>query len=118
MGRLLSWLLRPRLLKALIFDVRLAWRLLREPRVPLFIKAVIPIAALYFVSPIDLLPDILFPVVGELDDMVVAYGALKMFLNLCPPAVEAFHRAALEGRRPFAPMEPADDVIEAEFHRQ
>jgi len=35
MGRTLSWLLRPNLLKALIFDIRLAWRLLREPHVPL-----------------------------------------------------------------------------------
>ncbi len=117
MGRILSWLLRPRLLKALIFDVRLAWRLLREPRVPLLAKAVLPIAALYFVSPVDLVPDI-FPLVGEMDDMVVAYGALKMFLKLCPPAAEAFHRAALETRRPFSRMEPADVVLDAEFHRQ
>jgi uncharacterized membrane protein YkvA (DUF1232 family) len=118
MGRILSWLLRPRLLRALIFDIRLAWRLLREPRVPMLTKAVIPVAALYFVSPIDLLPDILFPVLGELDDMVVAYGALKVFLNLCPPAAAAFHRAALDARRPFSRMEPSDVVIEAEFHRQ
>ena len=31
MGRILSWLMRPGLLKALIFDIRLAWRLLRVP---------------------------------------------------------------------------------------
>ena len=117
MGRILSSLLRPGLLKALLFDVRLAWRLLREPRVPLLAKAVIPVAALYFVSPIDLLPDII-PVLGEMDDLVVAYGALRMFLNMCPPTAEAFHRAALDARRPFSRMEPADVVIEAEFHRQ
>ena len=117
MGRTLSWLLRPNLLKALIFDIRLAWRLLREPRVPLLAKAVVPVAALYFVSPIDLIPDFI-PVLGEMDDLVMAYGALKMFINMCPPAAEAFHRAALEGRRPFSRMEPADVVIEAEFHRR
>jgi len=117
MGRILSWLLRPRLLKALVFEVRLAWRLLREPRVPLLAKAVVPIAVLYFVSPVDLVPDF-FPVVGEMDDLVVAFGALKMFLQFCPPAAEAFHRAALEARRPFSRMEPADVVIDAEFHRQ
>ena len=117
MGRILSALLRPGLLKALIFDVRLAWRLLREPRVPILAKSAIPIAALYFVSPIDLLPDFI-PVLGEMDDLVVAYGALKMFLNLCPPAAEAFHRAALAARRPFSRMEPADVIIDAEFHRQ
>ena len=117
MARTLTWLLRPNLLKALIFDIRLAWRLLREPRVPLLVKAVVPVAALYFISPIDLIPDFI-PVIGEMDDLVVAYGALKMFINMCPPATEAFHRAALEGRRPFSRMEPADVVIEAEFHRQ
>jgi uncharacterized membrane protein YkvA (DUF1232 family) len=116
MARILSWLLRPGLLKALLFDIRLASRLFREPRVPAFTKAVLPVAALYFVSPIDLLPDII-PVIGEMDDLVVAYGALKMFINLCPPAAAAFHRAALEDRRPFSRMEPADVVIEAEFHR-
>jgi uncharacterized membrane protein YkvA (DUF1232 family) len=117
MGRILSWLLRPGLLRALLFDIRLALRLLREPRVPVLAKAVIPIAALYFVSPVDLLPDII-PVLGEMDDLVVAYGALKMFINLCPPAAAAFHRAALDARRPFSRMEPTDVVIEAEFHRQ
>jgi uncharacterized membrane protein YkvA (DUF1232 family) len=117
MGRVLSWLLRPGLLKVLLFDIRLASRLFREPRVPALTKAVLPIAALYFVSPVDLLPDII-PVLGEMDDFVVAYGALKMFISLCPPAAEAFHRAALETRRPFSRMEPTDEVIEAEFHRQ
>jgi uncharacterized membrane protein YkvA (DUF1232 family) len=117
MGRIFSWLLRPGLLKALLFDIRLGWRLLREPRVPTLAKAILPVAALYFVSPVDLLPDII-PVLGEMDDLVVAYGALKMFISLCPPAAESFHRAALEARRRFSRMEPADVVIEAEFHRQ
>jgi uncharacterized membrane protein YkvA (DUF1232 family) len=116
MARTLSWLLRPGLLKALFFDVRLASRLFREPRVPVLTKAIIPVAALYFVSPVDLLPDFI-PVLGEMDDLVVAYGALRMFISMCPPAVDAYHRAALAARRRFSRMEPADAVIEAEYHR-
>ena len=46
MGRILSLLLRPRLIKALVFDIRLAWRLVREPRVPLLTKAVVRAARL------------------------------------------------------------------------
>jgi uncharacterized membrane protein YkvA (DUF1232 family) len=113
----ISSLMRPWLLKALLRDVRLAIRLIREPRVPMLAKAVAPLAAIYLLSPIDVLPD-LFPVLGQLDDLVVVYGALKLFLRLCPPAAVAFHDAALAARRPFSRMSPQDVVIDAEFRRQ
>jgi uncharacterized membrane protein YkvA (DUF1232 family) len=113
----ISSLMRPWLLMALLRDVRLAIRLLREPRVPMLAKAVAPLAAIYLLSPIDVLPD-LFPVLGQLDDLVVVYGALKLFLSLCPPAAVAFHDAALAARRPFSRMSPQDVVIDAEFRRQ
>jgi uncharacterized membrane protein YkvA (DUF1232 family) len=112
-----SWLLRPWLLKTLLFDLRVAARLLREPAVPGFAKAVIPLALLYLISPIDVLPDVL-PVLGQLDDLALAYAALKFFLRICPPAAVAFHRAAALARRPFTTMSPADIVIEPEFRRQ
>ena len=112
-----SWLTRPSLLKALMVDVRLAIRLVREPSVPLWTKAVVPLWLLYLVSPVDFLPDIL-PVIGQLDDLALAYGALKVFLGLCPPAAVAFHRAAVAARKPFARMSPGDTVLEAEFRRR
>ena len=84
---------------------------------PLVAKAVVPLALLYLISPIDVLPDFL-PVLGQLDDLVVAYVALKIFLRICPPAVVAFHRAAALARRPFSTMSPADVVIDAEFRPQ
>ena len=74
-------------------------------------------ALLYLVSPIDVLPDFL-PVLGQLDDLAIAYVALKFFLRLCPQAAVAFHRAAAVARRPFAAMSPTDIVIDAEFHPQ
>ena len=91
--------------------------LLGDPRVAKLPRFAVLAAIAYLISPVDLVPDFL-PVIGEMDDLVVAFGALKMFLNLCPPAAEAFHRAALDARRPFSRMEPADVVIEPEFHRQ
>jgi uncharacterized membrane protein YkvA (DUF1232 family) len=113
-SRLLTWLTRPALLKALAVDVRLAARLVREPSVPAWAKAVVPVWLLYLVSPVDFLPDVL-PILGQLDDVALAFGALRLFLRLCPPAAVAFHRAALAARRPFSRMSPADTVIEAEF---
>jgi uncharacterized membrane protein YkvA (DUF1232 family) len=112
--RMGSWLMRPSMLQALLFDLRLAARLLREPAVPTVAKAVVPLALLYLVSPIDVLPDFL-PVLGQLDDLAIAYVALKFFVRICPPAAVAFHRAAALARQPFASMSPADVVIDAEF---
>ena len=112
-----SWLVRPWMLKTLLFDLRVGARLFREPAVPGAVKAVVPLALLYLVSPIDVLPDFL-PMLGQLDDLAVAYAALKLFLRLCPPAALAFHRAAALARRPFTTMSPADIVIEAEFRPQ
>jgi len=91
-------------------------RLVREPAVPPYLK-VVPFAALaYVLSPLDFLPDVL-PIVGQLDDLGVFILGVKLFLRLCPADAVAFHREAIDQRRPFAPMSPASNVIDAEFHR-
>ena len=107
---------RPSLLRALWRDIRLSGRLLREPRVPWWAKVTLPIAALYFASPLDILPDVIIGL-GELDDLLVLYGSLKTFLFLCPRDVVAFHTRALEHRQPFSPMPPDDIVVDATFRR-
>ncbi|GHF37567.1 uncharacterized membrane protein YkvA (DUF1232 family) [Amycolatopsis bartoniae] len=53
-----------------------ARRLRRDPRVPRRAKAVIGFAALWVLSPIDLIPEFL-PVIGPLDDIVVVALALR-----------------------------------------
>ncbi len=65
---------------------RLAWRLTWSPRVPL--RARLPLAALivYLAMPLDLIPDFI-PVIGQLDDLLVAIIAVWWFLRVCPPAV-------------------------------
>jgi uncharacterized membrane protein YkvA (DUF1232 family) len=112
-----SWLTRSRAVLKLLFDVHLALRLVREPAVPPYLKAV-PFAALaYVLSPLDFLPDFL-PIVGQLDDLGIVILGLKVFLRLCPADAVAFHREAIVARRPFAPMSAGVDVIDAEFRRQ
>lgn len=100
----------------LFSQVRLASRLLREPRVPLLMKAVPLVAALYLVSPLDLVPDFI-PLLGQADDLSVIVVALAGFLRLCPAAIVAFHHAAIAEGRPYAPMSPTDVVIDAEWRR-
>jgi uncharacterized membrane protein YkvA (DUF1232 family) len=115
-ARVMSWLWRPGLLRIVLSQARLAGRLLREPRVPLLAKGVPLLAAFYLISPLDFVPDVL-PILGELDDLTVMLVALGMFLKLCPEHAVAFHRAAIaEGRR-YAPMSPADDVIDVQWRR-
>lgn len=104
------------LFRTLLVELRVAVRLLREPAVPAIVKAVPALAALYLISPLDFIPDLL-PLVGQLDDIGVILAAVQGFIHLCPDAVTAFHRAAVAARRRFSPMPRArDGFIDADFH--
>lgn len=109
-----SW---PGLIRSFVSNVRLSFRLLREPHVPIWAKAV-PLAALvYLVFPLDFVPDVL-PFVGEIDDLAVVLIALQAFLFLCPSRAVLFHRDAIAQRQRFTPMPAAGEVIEAEWRRE
>jgi uncharacterized membrane protein YkvA (DUF1232 family) len=60
------------------------WPLMRDPRIPFWAKAAIPaVAAVYVISPVDLIPDFLVGV-GQLDDigvMLLAATATVAFLQ-------------------------------------
>lgn len=93
--------------------VRLAWRLFRDPRVPLWPKIVVPTVALaYVIFPLDILPD-LTPFVGQLDDLTLLALGLQAFISLCPRDVAAEHMARLRG----ASVKPAPEgeVVEGEY---
>ena len=79
--------------------VRLYWRLMRDPRVSIWPKALLVVGVLYLLSPIDLIPDAL-PVIGEVDDLVVLVVVCRLFMYLCPPEVVRDHvrRISTEGR--------------------
>lgn len=92
-------------------------RLLREPEVPLFAKALPVLTAAYVISPLDFVPDVL-PIVGQLDDLGMMLIALESFLKLCPAAVVDFHRVAMAQGRRYSPAPHAGEVIDAEFRRE
>lgn len=64
--------------------LRLAWRLARSRLVPL--RARLPLLALllYLAMPLDIVPDFI-PVLGQLDDVLIAGIAVWWFLRTCPP---------------------------------
>src|SRR5262245_53678449 len=70
--------------------VRLYWRLLHDRRVSVLPKVVLVLAIIYVISPIDFLPDFT-PLIGEVDDLVLAIGACKLFISMCPPEVVQEH---------------------------
>jgi uncharacterized membrane protein YkvA (DUF1232 family) len=78
----LLWIFRPRgvrlgeLVRVVPDIVRLCRSLVRDPGVPLGVKAAIFGLLLWLLSPIDLVPEFL-PVIGPLDDVVVAVLVLR-----------------------------------------
>ena len=59
---------------------RLLGRLLKDTRVPTAEKALFVAAIIYFVSPIDLIPDV-FPFIGQVDDIYVIALTLLRLVN-------------------------------------
>jgi len=59
------------------------WRLRRDEHVPRRAKAALLLAALWVISPIDLIPEFL-PVIGPLDDIVVVAIALRYAARRAP----------------------------------
>jgi hypothetical protein len=70
--------------------VRVFYRLMTDERVPMLAKTVPFMGLLLMLTPPALELDMI-PVVGELDWLVIAYLALKVFIWLCPPDVVREH---------------------------
>ncbi len=75
-------------------QARLVLRLLRDNRVPLWPKLIIPGVIAYILSPIDLLSDPILGL-GQIDDVAVLVIGLKMFVELCPADIVREHLDAL-----------------------
>lgn len=73
---------------------RLAWALARDPRLSRARRAAVLAGAAYVISPIDLVPGII-PVVGQLDDMLVALGAIRLALSGLKPEERVQRLAAV-----------------------
>jgi len=108
------------LLPEILRNLRLAWRLMRDPRVAASLKLLIPgLMIAYVLFPLDLLPDVI-PVLGQLDDLAVVAVAVTAFIEMCPPALVREHRENLARGAARTPRDPSDknrgdQVIDGEY---
>jgi uncharacterized membrane protein YkvA (DUF1232 family) len=102
-------------IRNLLVQVKLILRLIRDPRVNFFVKLLPIAAAIYVISPVDLIPGAVLPFVGALDDAMVVWLGTSLFMALCPEEVVREHTNALEnvvtGTWQDAPQQKPDDQI-------
>jgi uncharacterized membrane protein YkvA (DUF1232 family) len=84
-GALMGWL------KDFFGQFRLAWELIWDGRVPLVTKLVPLLTVLYMLSPVDLIPDVALGL-GQLDDLAIFLIGMRLFVDVCPPALVAEHQ--------------------------
>lgn len=85
------------MLRAFIDQIRLTWRLIRDPRVPLWSKAIPVLVIAYVLSPLDFIPDVIIGL-GQLDDLAIILGGMRMFAAVVPEDIVEQHRAELAGK--------------------
>jgi uncharacterized membrane protein YkvA (DUF1232 family) len=79
--------------------LRLAWRLLRDRRMPVLVKAVIPALVAYLLMPLDIIPDFI-PVLGQLDDLLLIALAVGVIFRFTPVDLLEEHIRRLEVEAP------------------
>ena len=69
-------------------EAGLLWRAFWHPETPLYLKGATLFAALYLVSPIDLVPDFV-PFAGWIDDLILVPLMVSWIARMLPPHVTA-----------------------------
>lgn len=78
-------------------ELLLVWAMLRDSRTPVVAKITAIVAALYVISPVDLVPDVI-PILGWLDDGLVAYLLFQLTQRLLPAELLASLKAKQEAQ--------------------
>jgi uncharacterized membrane protein YkvA (DUF1232 family) len=91
----------------IVLKFKLTLRLVRDSRVSFWLKLIPIFCLIYFVSPVDAL-------VGPIDDAVMIYLGMDLFIHFCPDDVVEEHRLDLQTEA--APVQQEDEeIIDAEF---
>ena len=85
MNAIQGWERRVRQLKTETYAIYLAYK---DPRVPWYAKVLIAFVVAHTFSPIDLIPDFI-PILGYLDDLVIAPLGIALALKMIPQDVLA-----------------------------
>jgi uncharacterized membrane protein YkvA (DUF1232 family) len=94
-----------------LLRVKLILRLIGDRRVNPWLK-IIPVAGVaYLLSPLDIIPDIMLPVIGELDDAAILWLTNYLFIELCPPDVVREHVRVLNANTHW---DEDEEIVEAE----
>ncbi len=64
-------------------EIMMVFAMLKNPTAPAIAKLVALLAAVYIVSPVDLVPDVI-PILGWIDDGVIAILLFKLAFKLLP----------------------------------
>ncbi len=97
------------ILMALVNRLRLVVRLLRDSRVPVYLKFVPFLSLVAFALPIDWIP-----ILGQVDELGMIMLAVEAFVRLAPQHVVYEHQTDIEsGSRRQARAE--EDVVEGEW---
>ena len=93
-----------------VFKAKLTLRLIQDGRVGIWLKLIPLSCLLYLIAPIDL-------IVGPIDDAILLYLGMEVFIEFCPQELVSEHTQALRGQSAPAP-EPEGEVVDAEFKDQ
>lgn len=88
-----------------IRNLRLLFKYLNDPEMPVWGKIFFFLPLLYFIMPIDVLPDILFPF-GYIEDVGILFVGLQMVIK----ELEKY-RLRLEARKNEAKTKKKDNVV-------
>lgn len=88
---------------------RLSRLLLLDSRLTAWQKAPLVAAIGYALSPIDLVPGIV-PVLGQLDDLIVLLGALRLTLDRIPDTIASEHLLAIDLSKSDIDADVADTI--------
>ena len=76
--------------------IKLSLRLLKDRRVPLYLKLLVYGAIAYVLSPYDLLPDFLVPFLGFFEDIIIGILSLIGLVKGSPPEIVEGHVKAID----------------------
>ena len=87
----LMFFMAPRFLPVIMRYIRLVWRLTFDKRVFIVLRALVPLAFIYIISPIDLASDWKVPILGKADDVIILGLAVLLLIKLSPQHVVDEH---------------------------